>query len=419
MTATKVEERLIYTDLNANNNKFWHIEQNDTTLTANWGRVGDAGQRKVYVFDSATSAEAAMQKQVAAKLRKGYTRQHTISSNVTPPVTFVAKVQIDHGNDPETSALIDFLVKRNIHKIEGMTSIRLEAGRLTTPLGPVTSEGLDEAEKLLVLMSRADNTNIFDLANQYLRIIPRNIGRNRIDPNALFGTQALLEAEQALIDSLRAVVKDAEQKAAAQSQAAPPVFATKLELIQAGDTDWKRVSKYYRNGINRNHVSSRMELHSVWKMRIDAMADNFDQKIGNVKELWHGTKDANLLSILKNGYVIAGRNSGIHISGRMFGDGMYFSDQSTKSLNYTTGFWGGQKSQRAFMLLNDVAMGKEYIPGGKGGNGVGRTLPRFTGKLPKGYDSCFAKAGTSGVINNEMIVYDTRQINPTYLCEFR
>jgi hypothetical protein len=36
----------------------------------------------------------------------------------------------------------------------------------------------------------------------------------------------------------------------------------------------------------------------------------------------------------------------------------------------------------------------------------------------KRYDSTFAKARWSGVINNEMIVYDTRQINPKYLVEF-
>ena len=99
------------------------------------------------------------------------------------------------------------------------------------------------------------------------------------------------------------------------------------------------------------------------------------------------------------------------ITGRMYGDGVYFSDQSTKSLNYATGSAPGQYgggSQRKFMLVNDVAMGKPYM-----------ATRSFSGGCPRGYDSTFAKAGSSGVRNNEMIVYRTSQVRPTYLCEFK
>jgi poly [ADP-ribose] polymerase len=92
----------------------------------------------------------------------------------------------------------------------------------------------------------------------------------------------------------------------------------------------------------------------------------------------------------------------------MFGDGLYFSDQSTKALNYATNFWrGGGSTRRIFMFLADVAMGKAYTP-----SGWGRDFPR------KGYDSTFAKGGKSSVSNNEMIVYKTNQANLKYLIEF-
>ena len=107
--------------------------------------------------------------------------------------------------------------------------------------------------------------------------------------------------------------------------------------------------------------------------------------------------------------MIVPRSGGsIHVTGRLYGDGLYFSDQSTKSIRYATGAWGGGGSHdRKFMLLVDVAMGKPYLPSGG-----------FGGRCPKGYDSCFAKAGRSGVMNNEMIVYDREQANPAYLLEF-
>ncbi len=60
------------------------------------------------------------------------------------------------------------------------------------------------------------------------------------------------------------------------------------------------------------------------------------------------------------------------------------------------------------MFLADVAMGKIFIP-----------KSYSDGPFPKkGYDSVFAKAGVSGVYNNEMIVYRTDQCNLVYLVEF-
>jgi poly [ADP-ribose] polymerase len=397
------EERLIFTDLANNNNKFWHAKIDGTKVNVNFGRVGDTGQFKTYNFTDEDSAQRKFASDVRSKLNKGYTRQQTISNGV-PNVAFVAKVQIQHQNDPETTALIDFLVKRNIHAIEGATSIRMEAGKLTTPLGPVTSSGLDQAEILLSTIERFDK-DFEDAVNKYLRIVPRDFGRRKIDPHDIFGTPKQIVVEKTVLDSLRAVVKDLEQKSTTDG---PPIFETKLEILDASDKDFAKISSYFHRSLNQKHQSARMTLHRAWKMNIDHADKNFNDTVGNVKNLWHGTKDSNLLSILKNGYIIPKRNSGIAITGRMFGDGIYFSDQSTKALNYASGFWGGSSSQRSFMLLNDVAMGREYIP-----------TRSFSGTVPKGYDSCFAQANKSGVMNNEMIIYNANQVRPTFLCEFK
>lgn len=409
MTTT---ERLIFTDLENNNNKWWNGEWANNTVKVNFGRVGDKiGQSKTHVLLNDFEAKKKFDSLIREKLRKGYTRQLTMT-DISTNVAFVAKVQIKHNNDPETSALIDFLIKRNIHAIEGTTSIRLEAGRLTTPLGPVTPEGLDQAEVLLNRMA-IDISDLPNLANLYMRIVPRDIGRRKVktDPMMLFGSVEKLQAEQALVDSLRAVVKDIEQKA---SNDGPPVFQTQLSILDATAGDFSHINKTFLSTMNSRHQSYSYRLYRVWEMRIQSMDERFDKAIGNVKRLWHGTRDANLLSILKNGYIIPKQGGSVVITGRMFGDGIYFSDQSTKSLNYcigqAPGQYGRDSSARVFMLLNDVAMGKEYMPS----SGYG-----FNGRLPQGYNSCFAKAGYAGVMNNEQIVYDVRQVKPVYLCEFR
>ena len=126
--------------------------------------------------------------------------------------------------------------------------------------------------------------------------------------------------------------------------------------------------------------------------------------------LWHGTRAHNVLSILKGGLIIPPSTGagGYTIAGRMFGDGVYFSDQSTKSLNYSAGYWGsgGAEKGNIFMLNAQVAMGKSYTP------------PGPTQRRPAGYDSIYAIGGKSGVQNNEMIVPTLEQIHLDYLCEF-
>jgi poly [ADP-ribose] polymerase len=58
------------------------------------------------------------------------------------------------------------------------------------------------------------------------------------------------------------------------------------------------------------------------------------------------------------------------------------------------------------MFLADVAMGKPYYP------------TSSCRSLPSGYNSMFAKAGQSGVLNNEMIVYNLFQASLKFLVEF-
>ena len=125
--------------------------------------------------------------------------------------------------------------------------------------------------------------------------------------------------------------------------------------------------------------------------------------LSNKRKLWHGTKASNLLSILRQGLVIPPSHSP-HCTGRMYGNGLYFSNVSTKALNYATTFWGrGGDTRRTFMFLADVAMGRYHL-GGRG---------PFSG-----YDSVWAKGGTN-VINDEQIVYKLSQANLIYLVEFK
>lgn len=408
--------KLIFTDLVANSNKFWTATLDGATVRYTWGRVGDAGQVTTKQFPDDEKARKDFDRKLREKLGKGYTKQHTVGASTSPAVAgnlrAIAQEQITHDGSADTRTLIDFLVRRNIHTIEGATDIRFDSstGQLTTPLGPVTLEGLDAAEKLLdeiaPLVEQGDGYAFTALVNRYLRIVPAKIARRAPLPSDIFPSTQSVRAQKQLLDTMRTIVTTATAEAVST---APAVFKTKLTALAPTSTEFKRIAKLAESTKNSRHTSAGLRLKKVYVIEVagaEAAYAADGAKLGNVMELWHGTKDSNLLSLLRSGYIVPRRGGTAAITGRMYGDGIYFSDQSTKSLNYASGYWGA-RSQRCFMLLNDVAMGKAYFP-----------TSSFSGGCKAGSDSTFAKAGRSGVINNEMIVYRTSQIRPKYLCEF-
>ena len=150
----------------------------------------------------------------------------------------------------------------------------------------------------------------------------------------------------------------------------------------------------------------------LYEVEIGEMKRRYDKtaaRLGNIRgDLWHGTRASNLLSILKHGLVVPPANAA-HCTGRMFGNGIYTSLQSTKALNYATDFWNrsGTQGQRTFMFLCDVSLGKVHKVHSYGGHYPVRST-----------NTTWVEPGRGGVLNHECIVYDASQVNLSYLAEF-
>lgn len=138
-------------------------------------------------------------------------------------------------------------------------------------------------------------------------------------------------------------------------------------------------------------------------------------RAANVGFLFHGTKSVNVSGIMREGLRLPNQLVGVAITGWMFGPGLYWADDWGKSANYCSGgnsYWakgqGHINTRGSFMFVAEVALGMPHVAGGS----HGYTAP------PKGHNCVFAKAGHSGVANNEWIVYNTDQYRFKYLVEF-
>lgn len=329
------------------------------------------------------------------------------------------KTAIDTSTyDAAIAKLIDQLIDENVHSITSMTSIKYTANGYSTELGPVTPQHVDKARKVLDdlnnLMDKdgnldPDNKKVQSINSLFFSLIPKPFSR-KISQSDMILDAKKIQDEYDILDQLATGV---QMGSAMQANTATRMNAIGTDIVILKDKrEYDRIVKYIVSSKAHNHRGTNVwgyNVKNIYKIRIPDERIRYEKslkKYGNVEEVFHGSANSNLLSILKSGLIIP-RSNAPHVCGRMHGDGVYGANSSTKSLNYSIGFWGGHRSKyhNNFLFLADFAMGKTYISQSHNYNGP-----------PKGYDSIWAKKGMN-LYNDELIVYSLPQCTLTYMVE--
>lgn len=417
---------LIKVDTRANNNKFYELtELPNGGVRARWGRVGAVGQSQTYNYPGA------FREKLNEKQRKGYVLFSGAQNDPAPSTPhalptdrILESLFAKEKHTATATALVASLVRNNRHAITDATGGKITvntSGAVTTALGPVTRNQVVEARTVLDALAAqmAGGTFTRHDRERYLTLIPQKV-RDVTTTDWITGTW--VQQQRDLLDALDTAVSMSSQDDGKDGAPDAIPFRHTLVELDTGSEEFAAIGKRFRESVNQNHVTASRKLLRVWKLT-DSSRDAWEKHKASLKHhrtLWHGTTAGNVLSILRTGLICPpSSDSRYATSGRMFGDGVYFSDQSTKSLNYAAGFWNRDTgSGNPMMFLADVVMGREYRPTSYGSSSIPRAAR--TGKDEKGrpYNSIFVRAGACGVRNNEMIVWNTDQITLTYLCEF-
>lgn len=425
-------EKFIMVESGNNHNKCWYIEEHDNGLIrTTWGRVGNALSTTDKQFGMNSSKE--YDKLVKSKLKKGYTKLRTIDSASSSSISNIQKKNLEDialkeivfdKSDNQIKTMIQVFCQANIHTITSSTNITFNSttGVFQTPCGVVTLEAINDARNILnkiydLVKDRDFGYDFIHYTEQYCSIIPQKV-HGRLICTKIFRDLKDVQKQNDVLDSLKDSIETIEQMKNSEndtnSSEEPKLFNCEIKKVTDKNVIDK-IKKLYQKTHQSIHACRNLKVKTVYEITIDSMKTAYENtktewekldKELNEQELWHGTKKQNIISIMKNGMIIPPANAS-HCTGRMFGSGLYFSDQSTKSLNYAYGWWSGTRDNNCYMFLSKVLMGKSYTP--KGWSGCN--------SIPKGYDSIFAKAGVSGVQNNEMIVMPN-QVCPEYLIEF-
>ena len=343
-----------------------------------------------------------------------------ICNKAVETVTVKTGMKIDStAFDAESRRILNQVIDENIHNITSLTALKLTSNGFETPLGPVTKDHIDEARKPLQLLKslltdsglNPETKDVRDSNNRYYSLIPHHFGSRITQADWILSAEKLI-SEFDMLDNLESAIQmGAAMKQNGDENKRLNALGSDIELLK-DQKEWDRLVKYFETSKAQNHRNIwNYKVKNIFKIKIPTERKRFENegnKVGNVTELFHGSKNCNILSIMKNGLIVPPCNAP-GVTGRMFGDGLYGAHNSTKALNYSIGYWSGSRNKfdNAFLFVTQFAMGKKYEVTSSLYNGA-----------PKGYDSVHAKKGSS-LINDEYIVYKLHQATLTHLIELK
>ena len=391
-----------------NNNKYYEMcENDDDTFTVHYGRVGGIRSTVSYPM-------AHWDKKFREKVAKGYVDQTHLyaKKSLTTDARTIA--------NPVVRGLMSRLLE--LANLSIFQNYVVTAQQVTRQQIEIAQQLLDDLAALLTvgMDTSAYNAKLLDL----FKVIPRrmtHVGNHLADeiPQSDDELQSLrnqLANEQSTLDVMRGQVELAPEPDSPEQ--AQPTLLESMNLTIDPVTD-----SHVLTQIQRMMGSDADKFDVAFSVRHAATEAAFDayvrqQPNRKTLALWHGSRSENWLSILKTGLVLRPANA--VITGKMFGYGIYFADQFSKSLNYTSlhgSVWANGRQREGYLAIYEVHVGNQLE--------VSRHEPRHMQldadrlkRIDIQHDSVFARQGVS-LQKNEFIVYHPAQCTVRYLVRIK
>ncbi|XP_047370272.1 poly [ADP-ribose] polymerase [Vespa velutina] len=443
------------TDIQAKKNSYYKLQilkhdiQNKYWLFRSWGRIGTTiGGTKLEV---APLDDCIMKFEELYEEKSGNNWRNRKDFVKVPNKMY--PIDIDHGDDEDTSQLLESDIKSNLEKplqelmklifnIENMKKVMLEfeIDMDKMPLGKLSKKQIQQAYSVLTelqeLVKKAtpERTTLIDASNRFYTLIPHNFGIS--GPKILETVEeiqmkckmleALLEMEIAY-SLLHGKTDDKKNPLDAHYEQ----LKTKIDVLDKSSKDYDVIKQYVKNTHASTHSHYELEIEDVFVIKRQGEDQRYKpfKKMHNKKLLWHGSRTTNFAGILSQGLRIAPPEA--PVTGYMFGKGIYFADMVSKSANYCC---TNSANPTGLLLLCEVALGNMYeryeadyiskLPKDKHSTiGKGQTQPdpnvvyKMEGSIevPYGPSVSSKLKKNSSLLYNEYIIYDTAQVKVRYL----
>lgn len=382
----------------SNNNKFYELSWDGKAPNFNvkYGRVESTAVTKSYPIGD-------WQKKYNEKVNKGY-----------KDVTYTVSVKVD-DTPVKTQTITQVgvpLVDNFLTLMKGYTD-GLVSKTYSVKFTSVTQAQVDEAQSILDTLNtlasvkKVNDNKVNEKLIELYTIIPRYMSKvpEYLLPN--INIRKSLDQEQINLDAIASQVKmykkDPKKEKADKKQAQSLLDILGITMSEA--TDLREID-YLIKQLNKsgNKVKGYLQVN---KPAEDEVFDGWlaAQKNKQTRILIHGTQNVSVIPILEIGLKIRPKGN-FSFSGKVYGDGNYFSEVVQKSLGYTS------YGQDRVLLVYEIHTGNPFkYDGWYKGNSFTLNYKELNSR---GFDSTYVNPG-GGLLNSEIITYKEEQCRIKYI----
>ena len=393
---------------NVDHNKYYNMfpDPGGATFHVEYGRVGARAMTRVYPISKWIST-------YKQKIDKGYSDNSYLHNG---------DVSVSAVSDSDYKEIEDSIVKK---LIDGLLSFAKNTIRkkYVVKSGEVTEAMIEEAESLINSLTFTNNVFDFNyILLKLFKVIPRrmsNVNAYLADSEDDF--QKIMFREQEVLETMkgqvRADIKLKKTSGSGDSKNEGTILEKMgLEIRECTSSETEEIKSHMDSDSQKKFKRAFRVVNKETEEKYEKFKKEHHITKRGEKFLYHGSRNENFWSIISTGLSLSPNAA---ITGKMFGNGIYFAPKAAKSIGYTSsyGFWarrgGAKMHDKGYLAVYKVATGKRFIT-----DDYKSEYSNFTQKNMDrlGCDSFHAKAGKC-LLNDEIIVYREDQCTIRYLIE--
>lgn len=389
----------------SNNYKFYWIKPDNAThkIGAQYGRIGSDRGDAFGTKDLKVPYESEYYWILYyEKLSKGYKDQSDVYLHSETTVS-EPEVEEEETSEPVNMAskeLYDLLMSFAKHTIQEMVR---DPQR-------ITQKQVEKSRKIWEKLGSYVQVAAFNRHLQELLVL---VPRKTRNVNSLLAVTKedfadILEREESLINAMEAVLTGNPYKVKVKK--AETFDALGIDVFEATDEQKQEV-------MNKISDLVKPKVKKIYRVIPKEQKEKFntylkEKNISVVKQLWHGSRNENWFSIVKNSLMI-NPNANVIRTGSMLGHGIYLAPSSAKSIGYASvngSYWANGHSHTGILGLYAVAYGKAYD--------ATNDIRQYTkSELDRGGYNCVHARGGTGLYlrNDEVVVFDSDAVLLNYI----
>jgi len=429
------------TDINNNKNRFYVLQglksKDCYYLFRRFGRIGDVGKCMIEPFNKEEDMIHSFKKLFKAKTRIKWSERNILSGKKYNISNIICNSRKKIESTINIPSKLNNSVQEFIKLISDDDLLKeiTDFDSSSFSIGEISSEqiknGIEILKTILIDLNSGLTNRLFKLSTDFYSQIPYKSGRQK---PPIINSVACVDKMFGYVDNI-IKTKDLIMTMKCRDGLNPidsfyNNLNTEIVPLKKGSRIWKILNAYIKNSHGPTHNFT-LEVCEMYE--INNKNSREFKSTGNVQLLFHGSRLINWCSILKNGFSLDPQTYGAFISGKMYGYGIYFTNSSSKSAQYCG--IDNDSHGKICLLLSEVSLGvvnkkiradpfitKEILSnnGYDSIHGVGRMTPK-SGISINNLNSVYIPNGklirsdyNSVLDYDEMVVYNTKRINPKY-----